>query len=69
MLLVPLRPGDILLFNPVEPHALLSRCNIEDELVCMSLYYKTAVAGLNDNSKPLTKTEQELAKKYQDKYT
>jgi hypothetical protein len=66
---VPLRPGDILLFNPVEPHALLSRCNIEDELVCMSLYYKTAVAGLNDNSKPLTKTEQELAKKYQDKYT
>jgi hypothetical protein len=35
----------------------------------MSLYYKTAVAGLNDNSKPLTKTEQGLAKKYQDKYT
>jgi hypothetical protein len=66
---VPLRPGDILLFNALEPHALSSRCNIEDELVCMSLYYKTAVAGLNDNSMPLTKTEQGLAKKYQDEYT
>jgi hypothetical protein len=66
---VPLRPGDILLFNALEPHALSSRCNIEDELVCMSLYYKAAVAGLNDNSMPLTKTEQQLVKKYQDKYT
>lgn len=66
---VPLRPGDILLFNALEPHALSSRCNIEDELVCMSLYYKAAVAGLNDNSMPLTKTEQQLVKKYRDKFT
>ena len=65
---VLLRPGDILLFNPVEPHALSSRRNVEDELVCISLYYKTAVAGLNDNSRPLTKTEQGLVKKFQDKY-
>jgi hypothetical protein len=53
---VPLRPGDILLFNALEPHPLSSHRNIEDELVCMSLYYKAAVAGLNDNSMPLTKT-------------
>jgi mannose-6-phosphate isomerase class I len=66
---VPLRPGDILLFNALEPHALSSCRNIEDELVCMSLYHKAAVAGLNDNSMPLTKTKQGLAKKFQDNHT
>ena len=54
---VPLLSGDVLMFNPIEPHCLSSRCNPEDEIVCMSLYLKAAVAGLNDNKKPLTPAE------------
>jgi hypothetical protein len=54
---VPLRPGDILVFNPTEPHAISSRCNREDKVYCLSMYLKTAVVGLNDNTIPLTSTE------------
>ena len=61
---VPLRPGDALIFNPREPHCLSSRCHVEDEVVCMSLYLKSAVVGLNDNSLPLTARQEELATLY-----
>ena len=47
---VSLRPGDILMFNPQEPHCISSRCNEEDEIYCISYYLKTQVVGLNDNS-------------------
>ena len=47
---VALRPGDFLIFNPQEPHSISSRCNVEDEVYCISSYLKTAVVGLNDNS-------------------
>ena len=47
---VALRHGDFLLFNPQEPHCISSRCNIEDQLYCISSYLKTRVVGLNDNS-------------------
>ena len=47
---VALRPGDILMFNPQEPHCISSRCNEEDEIYCISCYLKTQVVGLNDNS-------------------
>ena len=58
---VPLRPGDILLFNAREPHCISSRCNAEDELYCISLYLKTAIVGLSDNSLPLKPTELSLS--------
>ena len=61
---VPLRPGDVLIFDPREPHCLSSRCRSEDELVCLSLYLKSAVVGLNNNSRVLTKKEQRLADLY-----
>ena len=54
---VPLRPGDILVFNPTEPHATSSRCNSENKVYCLSMYLKTAVVGLHDNTIPLTSTE------------
>ena len=47
---VSLRPGDILMFNPQEPHCISSRCNEEDEIYCISYYLKMQVVGLNDNS-------------------
>ena len=54
---VPLQPGDLLVFNPKEPHAISSRYNSEDTVYCISMYLKTAIVGLNDNSIPLTSTE------------
>ena len=47
---VALRPGDILMFNPQEPHCISSRCNSDDQVYCISCYLKTRVVGLNDNS-------------------
>jgi hypothetical protein len=41
--------GDFLLFNPLEPHSISSRCRKDDEIYCVSSYLKTAVVGLNDN--------------------
>ena len=58
---VPLRPGDILIFNPQEYHSVSSRVSNEDDVYCMSLYLKSAVVGLSDNKKPLTEEQQRLA--------
>jgi hypothetical protein len=65
---VPLRPGDVLIFNPEEPHGLSSRCNKSDELVCLSLYYKCAVAGLNNNKLGITRHESNLSDEFDRKY-
>ena len=51
---IPLRSGDLLVFNPSEPHAVSSRCRNDDLVYCMSMYLKTSVVGLNDNSLGLT---------------
>ena len=57
---VALRPGDILIFNAKEPHAVSSRCRFDDHVFCVSMYLKTAVVGLNDNSIDLTPMQQSL---------
>jgi hypothetical protein len=51
---VPLRPGDFLLINALEPHCLSSRCRDDYNLFAVSSYLKTAVVGGNNNSIPLT---------------
>ena len=56
---VPLRPGDVLIFNPRTFHGASSRCRNADEIYCTSVYQKTKVVGGNDNSMPVTE-EQEL---------
>ena len=61
---VPLRPGDYLLFNPLIPHCISSRCRHEDQIMCVSMYLKTAIVGLNDNSLPLTPYQNILADRY-----
>ena len=61
---VPLRAGDILFFNPREPHAVSSRIKNEDMIYCLSLYLKSANMGLNDNSIPLTQKEIYLNESY-----
>ena len=57
-LAVAMRSGDVLIFNPREPHAISSRCKKSDRLLCLSLYLKTAVVGLNNNDIPLTEEEE-----------
>lgn len=54
---VPLRPGDVLFFNPQEEHCVSSRCHSEDELYIVSLYLKSANLGLNDNGIKLMPSE------------
>ena len=63
-LAVPLRPGDILFFYPLEPHCVSSRCKNMDELYIISLYMKTANLGLNDNSKELLPKENDVLDEY-----
>ena len=47
---VSLRPGDILVFNPREYHAVSSRCTHEHDIYYTAMYLKTAVVSLNDNT-------------------
>jgi len=56
---VPLRPGDYFMFNALLPHCISSRCKMEDEIMCASVYLKTAIVGMNNNDLPLT-PEQKL---------
>jgi hypothetical protein len=52
---VALRPGDMLIFNPLYHHCLSSRTAWyeNDDVFCLSLYLKTAVVGQNDNRLPM----------------
>jgi hypothetical protein len=56
---VALQPGDILLFNPVYEHCLSSRTSAYEtkDVFSLSMYLKTAIVGMNDNSIPLTEIE------------
>jgi hypothetical protein len=56
---VPLRSGDMLLFNPVYQHCVLSctKSYKTSDVFSLSLYLKTAIVGENDNSLCLTKVE------------
>ena len=61
---VPLRPGDVLLINPLEPHSISSRRYESDEIFCFSAYLKSSIVGLNDNKLQLCPRGGVLAKEY-----
>eukprot|EP00956_Cyclotella_meneghiniana_P006140 scaffold8004_cov60-Cyclotella_meneghiniana.AAC.1 len=61
---IPLRPGDVLLINPLEPHSVSSRCYETDEVFCFSAYLKSANVGLHDNKLNLSSKEETLAKDF-----
>ena len=65
---IPLRPGDVLFFNPREPHCISSRCNNDDEIYSVSLYIKSNIFGLNDNDKKLLPVEEKLVEECKKKY-
>ena len=61
---VPLRPGDVLIINPLEPHSVSSRCYESHEVFCFSAYLKSSNVGLNDNKLELCPEEKTLAQEY-----
>jgi hypothetical protein len=64
---IPLRPGDYLLFNARIPHCISSRCKYEDEILCTSMYLKTAIVGMNNNDLPLTQEQTSIVDKMRSK--
>ena len=56
---VPLRPGDVIIFNARKPHCLSSQVRPEQECYAIGMYLKTNMVGLNGNSTSLT-SDQEL---------
>jgi hypothetical protein len=51
---VALRPGDMMIFNPLYHRLLSQTARYEnDDVFCLSLYLKTAVVGLKNNSLPM----------------
>ena len=51
---VGLRNGDVLIFNPQKEHCMSSRIQIDQDVMVLALYLKTAVVGLNDAKRDLT---------------
>ncbi len=66
---IPMRPGDLLLFNSRIPHCISSRTKLTDDIMCISLFLKTAVVGLNNNSIPLDTLQNNLSTKYREMRT
>ena len=58
---VPLRPGDYFMFYALIPHCISSRCNMEDEIMCTSVYLKTVIVGMHNNDLKLTHKQLQVA--------
>jgi hypothetical protein len=61
---VPMRPGDLLLFNSLIPHCLSSRCRQDDKIYSLATYLKTSVVGMNNNQLPVSSNQSFLAERY-----
>ena len=51
---IPLRVGNVLFFNPNQPHCVSSRFSNDDEIYCLSLYLKYQNVSQHNNSMLLT---------------
>lgn len=49
-----LRCGDVVAFDPREPHFMSSRVDPSIDVICCAQYFKTGVAGRNDNQQDLS---------------
>ena len=61
---VPLQPGDFLMFNVLIPHCISPQCNFNDNIMCVSMYLKTAAVGMNNNTISLTNVQKGVATRY-----
>jgi hypothetical protein len=60
---VSLPLGNYFMFNALIPHCISSRCNMEDEIMCTSVYLKTAIVGMHNNDLKLTHKQSQVANK------
>jgi hypothetical protein len=60
----PLQPGGFLLFNALIPHCVSSRCRQAEEILCISMYLKTSVVGMNNNQLHPNTLQTVLADRY-----
>ena len=58
---VALRNGDLLMFNPLIPHCVSTRCDSKKEAYCLSLYMKSLWVGGSDNDQSLSEEEEDMA--------
>jgi ectoine hydroxylase-related dioxygenase (phytanoyl-CoA dioxygenase family) len=58
---IPLRKGDVILFNSKIPHALSTCVDPDYQAFCCSFYAKTMAGGGNKNLQVLTPTGEALA--------
>ena len=58
---VPLCTGDYFMFNTLVPRCISSRCNMEDEVMCTSVYLKTSMVGMHYNNLKLTHKQSQVA--------
>jgi len=54
------------MFNARIPHCISSRCKLEDEVMCASVYLKSAIVGMNNNDPPLTPQQTLVVNKLND---
>jgi hypothetical protein len=61
---IPLHPGDVLFFNPNEPHCVSSCVQNADDIYCVSLYLKSDNIGKHDNVIDISPYEEQLLDYY-----
>ena len=59
---VALRNGDLLMFNPLIPHCVSTRCDGSKEAYCVSMYMKSLLVGGSDNQQVLSEQNKDVAK-------
>ncbi len=64
---VPLCHGDFLMFNVLIPCCISSHCKLDNEIMCVSMYLKTSIVGMNNTDLMLTPTQSLLADKFHSK--
>ena len=59
---ISLRPGDVLIFNPLLPHCCSHKLKEYNGILVylLSFYVKTGNVGGNDNMRPITTVENEI---------
>ena len=64
---IPMKPGDVIIFNPQEYHCISSRSNKDDVILCISVYLKSAIVGGHDNCQTLSSKVKNVLKLYRNK--
>ena len=64
---IPMKPGDVIIFNPQEYHCVSSRSNEDDVILCVSVYLKSAIVGGHDNGQILSPKVKNVLSLYKNK--